>query len=259
MKSISETAISEAIISSYFQRLSGSVESDVIIVGAGPAGMVAAHYLAQRGLNVVLLEKRLAAGGGIWGGAMGMNEVVLQEEALPLLDEVGITHRPGPTGLHTTHAAELAAGLCLKAIQSGATLLNLITVEDVSVHDGRVTGVVVNRTMISGALHVDPMTFAAKAVIDTTGHEAIVVEALRKRGILASSASVELGIEGPMNAEEGERFVVENVKEVFPGLWVSGMSVCATLGGPRMGPIFGGMLLSGKRVAELVADSIGKG
>ena len=55
-----------------------------------------------------------------------------------------------------------------------------------------------------------------------------------------------------MNAEEGESFVVEEVTEVFPGLWISGMCVAAALGGPRMGPIFGGMLLSGKRAAELI-------
>ncbi|MFP3938161.1 MAG: ribose 1,5-bisphosphate isomerase, partial [Phycisphaerae bacterium] len=63
--------------------------------------------------------------------------------------------------------------------------------------------------------------------------------------------------EGPMDADAGERFVVENTSEVFPGLWVSGMAVCATLGGPRMGPIFGGMLMSGVRVAEQMASAIG--
>jgi thiamine thiazole synthase len=256
MHPIEETAISEAIISSYHRRLLGSVRSDVIIVGAGPSGLVAAHDLARSGMKVILLEKRLSPGGGIWGGAMGMNEVVIQDQAVPLLDEFGVTHHPGPGGLHTAQAAELACGLCLKAIQAGATFLNLITVEDVSVHGGRVTGVVINRTTISGALHVDPMTFAAGAVIDATGHEAIVVAALRKRGLLGNSEGVVLGVEGPMNAEEGERFVVDRVQEVFPGLWVSGMSVCATLGGPRMGPIFGGMLLSGRRVAELVAGSL---
>jgi thiamine thiazole synthase len=33
------------------------------------------------------------------------------------------------------------------------------------------------------------------------------------------------------------------------------MSANAAFGGPRMGPIFGGMLLSGRKVAELIIAS----
>ncbi len=59
-----------------------------------------------------------------------------------------------------------------------------------------------------------------------------------------------------MDAWAGEAFVVENAGEIFPGLWIVGMSVCATRGGPRMGPIFGGMLMSGVRVAKDIAASL---
>ena len=131
-----------------------------------------------------------------------------------------------------------------------------MTVEDVCVHGRRVTGAVVNRTMIAGQLPVDPIVFSARAVVDTTGHEAAVVEVLRKRDLLRDSTAAARPGEGPMDASSGEAFVVENAGEVFPGLWVAGMSVCTTFGGPRMGPIFGGMLLSGKRVAELIASAI---
>ncbi len=58
--------------------------------------------------------------------------------------------------------------------------------------------------------------------------------------------------QGAMWVDEAEQFVVENVREVFPDLYITGMTVSAVLGGPRMGPIFGGMLLSGKRVAEIL-------
>ena len=53
-----------------------------------------------------------------------------------------------------------------------------------------------------------------------------------------------------MWAERAESLTLENTREVFPGLYVAGMSANATFGGPRMGAIFGGMLLSGKKVAE---------
>jgi thiamine thiazole synthase len=34
------------------------------------------------------------------------------------------------------------------------------------------------------------------------------------------------------------------------------MSVAATFGQPRMGPTFGGMLLSGEKVAELIIEKL---
>lgn len=255
MGRLDDTEISKAIITAYSEKLHARILSDVIIVGAGPAGMTAAAYLARDGFNVTVLERRLAAGGGVWGGGTGMSEAIVQDDALPILDDMNIKHRPVAYGLHAVDAMEMAAGLCVAAIQSGAGMFNLLMVEDVAVRDGRVFGVVVNRSMIGGVLPVDPITFTSKVVIDTTGHEGIVVAALRKHRLLADSPAAD-GVEGPMNADEGEKFVVDNVSEIYPGLWVSGMSVCSTLGGSRMGPIFGGMLLSGKRVADLIAAQL---
>ena len=255
MASFNEAKISRAIMTRYYEKLVDRIESDVLIVGAGPAGLLAGYTLARAGFKVTAFERNLAPGGGIWGGGMGMNEVVFQEEALAILDELGLRHRRREDGLHTTDAVELASGLCCKAIQAGVEVLNLVTLEDVCVREQRVVGVVMNRTGISGKYHVDPLTFSAAAVLDATGHEAFLVNMLRRRGYFKGSP-VEKSLEGPMDAAMGEQFVVERTGEVYPGLWVAGMSVCAAFGGPRMGPIFGGMLLSGTRVAGLIADSI---
>ena len=121
---------------------------------------------------------------------------------------------------------------------------------------GRLSGLVVNRTTVYGTLHVDPLVLAGKVTIDATGHDAAVVAALRKHGARLETPGGEPVGEGPMDAPEGERFVVEHTGKIFPGLLVSGMAVCAVFGGPRMGPIFGGMLLSGKKVAQLALDEV---
>jgi thiamine thiazole synthase len=255
MNRFEEIAISKAIAESYHKKLLSAMESSVVIIGAGPAGMTAAFYLAAHGRKVTVVEKRLAPGGGVWGGGMGMNEIIVQQEALPVLEAAGIRHDRRLEGLYVIDAAELACALCLQGIRAGAVLLNLMTLEDLCVHDGKVTGVVVNRTMISGALPVDPVVLQAETVIDASGHEAVAVERLRKRNLLAPEFVSGMIGEGPMDAPAGEAFVVERVAEVFPGLWVAGMAVCATFGGPRMGPIFGGMLLSGKRVADLILEA----
>jgi thiamine thiazole synthase len=256
MTTFDEATISRAILDTYHQELTNRLVGDVLIAGAGPSGLMAACHLARQGLKVAVLEKRLAPGGGIWGGGIGMSQIVVPDEALPLLDEMGIQHVAYRDGLHTANAIELAAGLCVRAIEAGAAVLNLLTVEDLCVHDGRVVGLVVNRSLVGDSLPVDPITFSAKAVLDATGHEAVVAAALQRRGLLASDGPEGKRGEGPMNATEGEAFVVDNVSEVYPGLWVAGMSVCAVLGGPRMGPIFGGMLLSGRHAAQRIAAAL---
>ncbi len=215
MNEIEETVISKAIVDSYHRKLSRSIEGDVVIVGAGPAGLTAASHLAAGGRKVTIVEKRLAPGGGVWGGGMGMNEIVVQQEAIPILEAAGIRHDRRCEGLCLIDAAELACALCLQAIRAGATLLNLVTLEDLCVHEGKVTGVVVNRTTISGALPVDPIVFQAGAVIDASGHEAAAVERLRARNLIASRPANAGSGEGPMDAAAGEAFVVDRVSPEF--------------------------------------------
>ncbi len=255
MGASTESRMSTAIVDAYHRKLTDRLESDVVIVGAGPSGLVAAWHLARQGVKVAVLEKRLAPGGGIWGGAAGMNEVVVQQAAAPILDELDLSTQPAGDDLCTLDAMALACALCLRAVQAGAVLFNLMMAEDLCVREGRVRGVVANRTALTGSLPIDPVVFSAQAVLDATGHDAFLVHALARRGLFGEGGKGLQG-EGALDVEAGEAFVVDRADRVFPGLWISGMAVCATFGGPRMGPIFGGMLRSGEKVARLIAADL---
>jgi len=50
---------------SYFPEFPPDSEWDVIIIGAGPNGLIAAAYLAKSGLKVALIERRYEIGGGL--------------------------------------------------------------------------------------------------------------------------------------------------------------------------------------------------
>jgi thiamine thiazole synthase len=120
------------------------------------------------------------------------------------------------------------------------------------IRKNRICGLVLNWTAVEIAnLHVDPITMRAKFIVDSTGHAAEVVHiAEKKSGIKLSTKSGKVMGEQSMWAEVGEETIVKNSKEVCPGLYVCGMCANAVYGAPRMGPIFGGMLLSGKKVAQ---------
>ncbi len=246
-----EMEISRAIIEAYTGELLESLSLDVAIVGAGPSGMVAGYYLAKNGAKVAIFEKKLSIGGGIWGGAMGFNKIVVQEEAREILDEFGITYKPFRNGLYVADAIETATTIASKAVKAGVKIFNMVEVEDLVVKNDRVAGIVINWTpVLMTGLHVDPLTVEAKFVIDSTGHGAQVTQHLVKRGLL------EVPGEGPMWAEKGEELTVEHTREIFPGLYVTGMAANAIAGAPRMGPIFGGMFLSGRKAALEILEKL---
>ena len=231
---------------------------DVAIIGAGPAGLTSAKYLAEKGVKVAIFEKKLSVGGGIWGGGMMFNKIVVQPEGKAILDEFDIKSEEYEKNYYVASSVETVAKLAAGAIDAGAKIYNLISVEDVMYREGKVTGIVIIWTATQMAkLHVDPITIRAKYIIDSTGHEAFVCHRIEEKllGKLNTETGKIMG-ERPMWAEIGEKILVDTTKEVFPGLFVAGMAANAVSGGPRMGPIFGGMLVSGKKVADLILEKL---
>jgi thiamine thiazole synthase len=252
---LDEIKISEAIIKAYKDKLLAALDVDVAIVGAGPAGMVCAYYLAKAGKKVVIFERKLSVGGGMWGGGIMFNEIVVQERAKTILDDLGVKTKLYEKNYYMADSIEAVSTICSKTVKAGAKIFNLLSSEDVMIRHGRICGLVLNWTAVEIAnLHVDPITMRARFVVDATGHAAEVAHVVeRKSGIKLKTKSGKVMGERSMWAHVGEDAIVRNSKEVCPGLYVCGMCANAVFGGPRMGPIFGGMLLSGKEVAvELI-------
>lgn len=253
-----ETIVSRGIIDSYFEKLKNNLEVDVAIVGGGPSGLIAAYYLAKAGKKVVLFDRKLAPGGGMWGGAMMFNDIVVQEEAMPIIKEMGVTYKTYEKGTYVMDSVHTTSALIYNATQAGAVIFNCYSVEDVVFKNERVSGVVVNwAPVMRERMHVDPLTIMAKAVLDGTGHDCEIANTVaRKNGVRLNTPTGGVVGERSLAVEEGERTTVENTKEIYPGLYVSGMAANGVSGSFRMGPIFGGMLLSGKKTAELIIENL---
>ncbi len=257
---LDERLITQAIIDRYFEKLRENLSIDVAVVGGGPSGLVCAYYLAQNGLKVTLFERKLSIGGGMWGGGMMFNEIVVQKEGKRILDEFGIRSKPYHGDYYTSDSIEAISTLCSKAIKSGVTIFNLISAEDLLIRENRVIGLVLNWTAVEMAnLHVDPLTIQSKCVVDATGHATEVVSILqRKNDVKLFTETGKIAGERSLWADAAEQDTLLNTRPVFPGLYVCGMAANATFGSYRMGPIFGGMLLSGEKAALLIMEEIKK-
>ncbi|UCH71423.1 MAG: thiazole biosynthesis protein [Thermoplasmatales archaeon] len=255
---IDDVVVTRKIFERFSEEFQNCFDVDVAIAGAGPAGLTAAKYLADAGKKVVVFERKLSIGGGMWGGGMTFPVIVVQKASVPIFDEAKIKLKDEGDGYFSADSIESITKICSWTIDSGARIFNAMSVEDVLVDSKkRVNGFVINWSAVEIAgLHVDPISIRAKYCIDATGHAAEICHIVKNKVAPNNTPSGDLEKERSMRAEIGERTVVENTKEVYPGLFIAGMGANAVYGSPRMGPIFGGMLLSGKRAAELILKKL---
>ena len=253
-----EKFISKAIIENYIKNFISCLEVDVAIAGAGPSGLVCGYFLADKGFNVAIFEKSLRIGGGMPGGGIMFNRIVVEKEAIGILKEIGIRVKKYNDELYVADGIETICGIAYKAVRKGVKIFNLMSVEDVVIREKRIEGVVINWTPVKIAdLDVDPIAVKSKIVVDATGHDCELCRIVEKKigGKLDTETGKVIG-EGSMWAEVGEKEIIENTKEIYPGLVVCGMAANSVAGSPRMGAVFGGMFLSGKKAAEIIEEII---
>ena len=255
---IDEKKVTEAIIKSYTEKLLGSLKCDVVIVGAGSSGLVAASELAKANWKTIVIERKLSIGGGMWGGGMMMNEIVVQPKGKEVLDEFGVKTVPFSKEYYTADSIEAVCSIGASAVKNGAKIFNLVTAEDIILKENKARGIVINWSAVDIAgLHVDPLTIESKYIVDATGHPAELIRIIEKKvdaRLMTPSGKVEG--EQSLWADRAEQTTLENTREVFPNVFVTGMCANAVFGSYRMGPIFGGMLLSGKKVAKILSEKL---
>lgn len=253
---VSEAQITSAIVKDFCEEFLKNVTTDVIIVGGGPSGLMAGRELANQGVRVIIVEANNYLGGGFWIGGYLMNTLTFRAPADEILDELKISYKEVDRGLFTAEGPNACSKLISAACDAGVKILNMTRFDDVVYRNNKVEGAVINWTPVSALPRqitcVDPVSLESKIVIDATGHDAFVCRSLEKRNIL------KLKEFGPMDVASSEDLVVEKTGQIYPGLIVTGMAVSTAYGIPRMGPTFGGMLVSGRKAAEAAMKILAK-
>lgn len=251
----SEKNVTRALVREFAREFDDYIESDVVIVGGGPSGLICAKKLAEQGVKVLIVERNNYLGGGFWIGGYLMNKVIIREPADKIVRELGVPQIEAEPGLFVADGPHACSKLIGAACDSGAKILNMTMVDDVVLREGnRVAGVVINWSPVQALPRqiscVDPVALESKLVIDATGHDACVVKHLADRGLSSVPGC------GPMWVDKSENDVVTHTGLVHPGLIAIGMSVSSVYGLTRMGPSFGSMLISGIRGAEIAMQEL---
>jgi len=254
---VGEKEVTRAIAETFLKQFREYAESDCIIVGGGPAGLMAGKELAKKKIKTLIIERNNYLGGGFWIGGYLMNKSTVRAPGEKVLEELEIPYEKYQEGLFVSDGPYACSKLIAATCEAGVKFANMTVFEDIILREkNRVGGVVVNWTPVTALPReitcVDPVGLEAKIVIDATGHDAQVVKKLEERGLIKTRGF------GAMWVEKSEDLVVEHTGEAYPGLVVCGMAVTTTYGLPRMGPTFGAMLLSGRRAAEITLKLLKK-
>jgi menaquinone-9 beta-reductase len=231
-------------------------EADVIVVGAGPAGSTTAFYLAQAGLDVLLLEKsrfprEKVCGDGLTPRAVkalaGMGIDISENSAGPGggwlrnkgLRVVGSGHRmevPWPElsdypgyGLVRTRAS-FDETLARRAEQAGARLLENrnVTAPVIDERTGTITGVQFLQNPSGGSGGSSPRTATARAIIAADGNSSrlSVAMGLRKRDDRPLGVAVRTYYKSPRHDDDWLESWLDlwDGERLLPGYgWIFGM------------------------------------
>lgn len=291
---IRESTVSRAMTRRYFADLDKYTESDVVIVGAGSAGLSAAYVLAKNrpDLKIAIIEASVSPGGGCWLGGQLFSAMVLRKPANLFLDDLKIAYDDEGDYVVVKHAALFMSTLLSRVLEfpnvklfNATAVEDLITRRDEVTGELRIAGVVTNWTLV--ALNhdtqscMDPNTINCNVVLSTTGHDgpfgAFSAKRLEQLGkapkditqgfkptaeqvqqptTTAPADGFQLGGMRGLDMNKAEDAIVKGTREVVPGLVVAGMELAEVDGSNRMGPTFGAMALSGVKAAEAVLNTI---
>ena len=222
--------------------MSSKLKYDVIVVGAGPAGLAAAIVLAKAGVRVIVIERgRLPGSKNVMGGVFYsdcMKGIVdgfpsdapverhVIDQRIWILDEgssVGFNHKnesfnKKPYNCHTVFRAKFDRWLAGEAEKAGALIINSTVVIDALMKNGKVIGVKTDRPQ--GDIY-------ANCVIATDGVNSLFAKSLGLRKkirpeTVATAVKEVIGLDEKIindrfNLKSGEGATIEMTGSYFNG------------------------------------------
>lgn len=257
---IREATVSREMTTRYMKDLYDYAESDVIIVGAGSAGLSCAFELSKNpDIKIAIIEQSVSPGGGAWLGGQLFSAMIVRKPAHLFLDELKVPYEEKEDYVVVPHAACFTSTVLSRVLERpNVKLFNATSVEDLIIRNGKVAGVVTNWALVTLFGHdtqscMDPNVLESKVVVSSCGHDGPLGGAVIKRCKDIGLVKTVPGMSA-LDMNTAEDAVVGGTREVVPNLVFAGMEVAEAVGCNRMGPTFGAMMISGVKAAAIAQD-----
>ncbi len=186
---VSEAQITRAIVGEFSKEFQEYVESDCLIVGAGPSGLMMGKELAAQGKKVLIVERNNYLGGGFWIGGYLMNKLTVRSPGEKILRELDIPFKEVSKGLLVADGPYACSKLIAAACEAGVKFANMTVFEDIVLREeNQVVGAVINWTPVQALPRqitcVDPVAMETRVLVDATGHDACVVRKMEERNLI---------------------------------------------------------------------------
>lgn len=221
---------------------------DVIIAGAGPAGLMAAFELAKLDLKILVIDRNNYIGGRLWVNNIFTRSSLFKEPLREILDELKAPYKKNALGFCFAKGLNTCSKLISLLHDKNVRILNMARFDGLIYIDEEVRGVEINYsqqlTMQEKTEVSSGAALKCHMVVDATGVDAHVYQVFKGKNIMDPRTFDQT------DNPDSEELLVEKTGRVYPGLAAAGMAVATIYGIPQRGLTLGSILLSGKRAAE---------
>src|SRR4030043_53419 len=134
---VSEKEVTRAIVAGFAKQFIEYVESDCLIIGGRPSGLMVGRDIALKGVKTLIVERNNYIGGGFWIGGYLMKKATVRGPGQKILEELGVPYEKAVKGLYVADGPHACSKLIAAACDAGVKFAKMTLFYDGGLGKGK--------------------------------------------------------------------------------------------------------------------------